>query len=346
MNYLTRTFILLVAISAVAFGHSQMRCAKYNKQTGACSAPIRNQGVAFGQESHPFSNGAPICQSEWTNPISASYGNGAGCPSWAPCPDRMGTYTPGEQFTIMWYARNHAVSDQNPATVRLYLSTKESENQGSDVSQATMTSNLICQGPFMNCGGVNQDTTPCTLDCTMPSNTQAGIYTLWWKWDWQNGAIYTTCADVVVTGSGTNPATPTTPTTPPPAAPVTTGRAAPSTPVTTARATPVTTARAAPVTTARATPATPVTTAKATPATPLTTGRVASNPVTTGAASTPSSSSVSPCTLGQQQCVSGSTYQTCSWTSSTITGWGAAQACPTGLSCKPHPVSNGYIWCY
>jgi len=208
------------------FGHSQMRCAKYNKATGTCSAPIRNQGQAFGQESYPFSNGAAICQAPMMNPISASYSNGPGCPSWAPCPDPMGTFAPGEQFTVMWLARNHAIDNQSPGLVTLFLSPPETVNQGADVSQAAMMANPICQGPYKNCGGENSDLTRCTLDCTMPTNTAAGIYTLWWKWDWHDGSnMYTTCADIVVSGSSSSNPTPPTPVptpTPTPSTPATT----------------------------------------------------------------------------------------------------------------------------
>jgi len=194
------TVLVMSVMVSLVSAHSEMRCAKYDTASGQCSAAIRNAGAAFLQEAYLFTNGAPICQSAMSNPISASYSNGAGCPDYAPCPDPMGTYAPGERFTVMWYARNHAVADQDPATVYLYLSPKESATQGADVSQATMASNLICSGPYMNCGGVNQDTTPCTLTCTMPSNIAAGIYTFWWKWDWQ-GSMYTTCADINVSGS-------------------------------------------------------------------------------------------------------------------------------------------------
>jgi len=316
-----------------------MRCAKYNKATGTCAAPIRNQYVAFLQEAFSFYNGGTLCQSPMTNPISASYGNGAGCPDWAPCPDQMGTYTPGEQFTIMWYARNHAVDNQSPGSVFLYMSPKEASNQGQDVSQAAMSANLICQGPFMNCGGVNQDMTPCTLDCTMPTNTQAGIYTLWWKWDWQNGAMYSTCADIVVTGSSSP--------NPPVIIPVTSGVVAPATPATTKAATPV--VNPVPATTGRAPVATtgklPAATTRAAVVAPATTGRA---PVaTTGkppAATTGSVVQGSPCLLGHQQCTSTNTYQTCGWATSTVTGWGRNQTCPTGLSC--HAVQSNFVWCY
>jgi len=184
--------------------HSQMRCAKYDMATGNCYAPIRNQASSFLQEAYSFYNGAAICQSPWTNPIASSYGNGAGCPDWAPCPDAMGNFATGETFTVMWLARNHAVADQSPATVYLYLSPIENPNQSQDVPQSVMQSNLICSGPYMNCNGQNGNLVQCYLTCTMPRNIASGVYTLWWKWDWQNGAMYTTCADINVSASGSS----------------------------------------------------------------------------------------------------------------------------------------------
>jgi len=199
--------ILLIGVSifnGMVSGHSQMRCAKYDLASGTCYAPIRNEGVAFEQEAYLYTNGAPICQSAWTNPISSSYANGAGCPDYAPCPDQMGNFASGETFTIMWLARNHAVDDQNPATIFLYLSPLETANQGNDVTSDTMKKNLVCSGPFESCGGQNGNFVQCYLTCTMPKNLAVGIYTLWWKWDWQ-GVMYTTCADINVKSGSVTP---------------------------------------------------------------------------------------------------------------------------------------------
>jgi len=351
--------------------HSEMRCAKYDIATGKCYAPIRNQGVAYLQEAYSFYNGAAICQSPMTNPISASYGNGAGCPDYANCPDQMGSFSAGETFTVMWFARNHAVADQSPATVFLYLSPKENANQNGDISQAAMEVGKICQGPYMNCNGQNGDTVPCTLTCTMPSNLASGTYTMWWKWIWQGGAMYATCADInvavtsntvpvpaITTGkapvtTGKPPITTGKPSVTTGKAPVTTGKA----PVTTSKA-PVTTSKL-PVTTAKV----PVTTAKL-PATtaqqPVTTGGVPATSSTTSSTigtgvvlstsgaevnqtTTSSSGSTAPCTYGEMTCASDNTYQTCALTSDGTTAFGPIQACGTGLSCHPAGI---YIYCY
>jgi len=310
-------------------GHSEMRCAKYDTATGKCYAPIRNQGVAYLQEAYSFYNGAAICQSPMTNPISSSYGNGAGCPDYAPCPDQMGNFSAGETFTVMWFARNHAVADQSPATVFLYLSPKETANQGADVSQAVMESNKICQGPYMNCNGQNGDTVPCTLTCTMPSSLSTGIYTMWWKWIWQNGAMYATCADINVKISSSTPS-------PPPS--ITTGK-----PLVTTGKAPITTGKAA-VTTGKV----PVTTGKAS----VTTGRISvstgktvgsfttgsASPITTGIAASTSGSVDTPCTSGEMKCVTSESYQMCA-----RGVWASPQYCNVGLTCHP---SGQYVYCY
>jgi hypothetical protein len=219
--FLALVFTKILLVSA----HSQMKCAKWDPNTGNCAAGIRNEGSAFLQEAYLYTYGAPICQSPWTNPISGNYANGPSCPDYAPCPDPMGTYAPGESFTVMWWARNHAVADQDPATVYLYMSPIETANQGQDISYTTMMSHLICSGPYANCDGLNGNTVNCTLNCQMPSSTPNGLYTLWWKWDWQ-GVMYTTCADINVSGSSSVP---------------------PSTPVTTAKQPTVTTGKQQPV---------------------------------------------------------------------------------------------------
>jgi len=286
------------------------------------------------QEAYSFSNGAPICQFPMSNPISDYYSNGAACPTWAECPDPMASYTPGETFSVMWFARNHAVENQSPGTVYLYVSPMESNTQGSDVSQSVMESNMICSGPFMNCGGINQDTTPCTLTCKMPTSLAKGTYTMWWKWVWQGSAMYSTCADILITSgsSGTPAPTPT-----PPSTPSTTGKVI-STPSTTGKvvSTPSTTGKVI---------STPSTTGKVV-STPSTTGRVASTPSTTGTAvSTPSttgtavstpattgvaaSTSNNTCSGNKMRCADSTHYQTC------FNGvFAAPQSCQAGLICQ------------
>jgi len=288
---LALVFAEILLVSA----HSQMKCAKWDPITGTCSAGIRNEGAAFLQEAYFYTYGSPICQSGWTNPISGNYANGAACPDYAPCPDPMGTYAPGESFTVMWWARNHAVDDQNPATVYLYMSPVETANQGQDVSYTTMMSHLLCSGPYENCNGLNGNTVNCTLSCKMPSSTPNGLYTLWWKWDWQ-GVMYTTCADINVSGNTVSPMTTAK------QLPATTGKQQQQPPATTGKQSPVTTGKQQPATTGKQDPATTgkqnaVTTGKTQPAT------TAQNaPATTGAQQSESSGSPSGSPIGPQTC--------------------------------------------
>lgn len=339
--------MLLLSFTTLIFGHSQMRCAKYNKATGACTAGIRNAGVAFMEES--FRPGS-TCQAPWTNSISSYYSNGASCPDWAPCPTPMGSYAPGEKFTVMWWARNHAIPEQTPGNVQVYLSSKIT-SQSSDASATTFMANKpICEGPYANClNGESKDNTPCTLDCTMPSGLAAGTYTLYWRWAWSqpgNFELFSTCADITVTGSGTAPSPPVTQA--PTPAPVT--QAPTQAPVTQPPATPAPTPAPARATTGRV-PSQGTTGRLMTSGGRTTTGRPTPAPTQTPAPVTqaPSqapSGGASGCTLGHQRCVSegGSTYQTCSWKTRTDTDWSAVQSCAKGTSC--HAVQGNYIWCY
>lgn len=319
-----------------------MRCAKYDMATGTCKAPIRNQGYSFMQEAHEISGGQPICPFPMSNPITAHYANGAACPDWAPCPDPMGTFAQGENFTIMWFARNHAVADQNPATITLYLSPVETINQGADVDRSTYSA--ICRAPYMSCNGQNGNTVQCYAHCQMPTNAVAGYHTLWWKWDWQT-AVYSNCADILVTGSSNQ--TPSS----------TTGRAAQTTAAQTtgvqttgARTTGVQTTGTRTTTgstTAAQVPATTVAQVPATTGARSTTGSTtaAQVPVTTASqtlSTTGSASSNSCDLLGKMTCVGSSQYKTCSPASQSTFGWSQPQSCPSGLVCSP---AGNYIYC-
>jgi len=328
------------------FGHSQMRCAKYDQVSGVCNAPIRNSAVAFEEEDNDMSTGGGICQSPMTNPISASYSNGAGCPDYAPCPDPMGTFQQGENFTIMWLARNHAEADETPGNIDLYISPVEAMNQGVDVSTAVFLQTKICEAPFTSCLGQNGNFVQCYTTCTMPTNTVVGVHTLWWRWVWSEVSafnIYTTCADIYVTAAS-GPAHPVTP------VPATTGAAKPST---TGAARPSTTGAARPSTpvstTGAARPPVSATTGAARPVTPPTTG--AARPSTTGAARpstpvTPPSTPSTGCNLGDQLCVGTSQYQTCT-NGRDSTYWAAPQNCNAATTCQKstNPASLNKIYC-
>jgi len=137
-------------------------------------------------------------------------------------PNGMGTLSAGSTFKVQWMARNHAVNNQNPRTVKVFMSpTPIASGQTADFTSSQMMQNQLCEGPFINCGkGAGVDTTgdnvPCTLSCTIPSNTPKGTYTLWWYWDWtvNDGSIYATCADVQVSSDIVAPPPPQVPNSP------------------------------------------------------------------------------------------------------------------------------------
>lgn len=215
--------ILFLATLLVAYtsAHSMMQCANYDVAQGRCLVPIRNSGQSKISQSYRWNqNPSQACQNPYASPLSSWYGSGSSCPSWAGCPDPMGTIAAGSTFNVMWYARNHAVANQGPGNVEVYLSPRITTN--ADPSGDVFKQNKVCEGSYMNCPGGNGDLAPCYLQCTLPANTPAGTYTLWWYWDWtsNDGNIYTTCSDFTVTSSSgsatTGPAT---------TGPATTGRA-------------------------------------------------------------------------------------------------------------------------
>lgn len=362
--------IALLLVVNSTFGHSQMRCANYDRNTNTCKAPIRNSEVTFGEEANDMLNGGGVCNQPISNPISASYANGNACPSWAGCPLPMGSIVQGQNITVMWLARNHASADQTPGNVEIYLSPTMTDGS-IETSTAVFGQNKFCVAPFASCDGLNGNMIQCYATCQMPANTQVGIHTIWWKWAWANPtvkSIYTTCADVWVTASGNQPAptpTPTPAVTTTAAAPSTTGvkvqvttaapvsatTARPAAPVTTAAPAPVTTAAQAPVTTGRPVPSTTAqsTTGKSAPVTtaapaPVTTAKVvpSSSSSTTGAAAPPKPTGA--CSLGNQICIGSNSYQTC--TNGNVGNyWAAPQSCQPGLGC--HPSTDGLnVYCY
>jgi len=176
-----------------------MNCARYDVASGTCTAAVRNEVSAKEQESNLLDNDAgPICQDVMSNPISDAYGTGPGC-AYGTC-GSMGTFARGESHTIMWFARGHAEDDQTPGSIHLYVSPLETAAQGSDVSMDMMRKTPICTGLYSNCNPANGATAVCTAQCTMPTSLEDGYYTLMWRWDWNSGENYTTCADIKIAG--------------------------------------------------------------------------------------------------------------------------------------------------
>jgi len=353
----------IFALSALLFisttmGHSQMRCAKYDMVTGNCYAPIRNANVSFLQEANDMTDTGTVCQSPMTNPISDAYANGAGCPDYAPCPAPMGSFAQGETFTIMWLARNHAESDETPGNIQLFLSPTESMTQGdnADFSATVLGQQSICEASFMSCDGQNGNFVQCYATCTMPANAPVGIHTLWWEWVWDEPStynVYTTCADVYVTGSGSPVSTPSTSTststtgsmpvtstTGPKSATSTStsttgSKSATSTSTSTSTSAHVhTTSTSSTSTTGKASQSS-TSTSTSTSTTGISVPVVTPTPAPTPApVSTPASTS---CTIGYMRCDSESTYQVCDHSA-----WATPQSCQTGLRCSP---SGNYIYC-
>lgn len=345
------SFVALLALFFVTstIGHSQMRCANYDMATGNCLAPIRDWEEAYQDEDNDITAGGGTCQSSWTNPITASYNNGAGCPSYLGCPGTMGSLQQGQNFTIMWLARNHAEADETPGNIFLYLSPVEDANQGVDTSTSVFMQNQICQAPFMSCGGQNGNFVQCYATCQMPATSAVGIHTLWWKWPWTgHTSIYTTCADIYVTaasGSVTPAPAPITPSS-------TSTTAAKPKPSSTSTST-STSAAVAPQPSSTSTSTSSSTTAHKAISTSTSTSTTAAAQKTTStsgsAPSTPvSTSSTSAtstgCNLGNQICVGSNQYQTCT-NGRDATYWAQPQNCQAGLSCMVSARDNTKIYC-
>ena len=80
---------------------------------------------------------------------------------------------PGEDFTVAWAPFNHAVRNQNPRVVKLYMS-PELSTLTDDPSQATFNSKSLGEQPFIGsdpgCAGGTGSAT-CTGKFTMPAGT-------------------------------------------------------------------------------------------------------------------------------------------------------------------------------
>jgi hypothetical protein len=192
--------VVLSNILLVAHAHSMMTCAVLGADGTSCVGPIRDSTNSINSAAYRWNQdpSGAICQpnARGVSNLAKYYPNG------------MGALSAGSTFKVQWPARNHAVNNQNPRVVKVYMSPVIASGQTADFTSSVMMQNKLCEGPFINCGkGAGVDTTgdsvPCTLSCTIPANTPQGTYTLWWQWDWtvNDGAIYATCADVTVSSS-------------------------------------------------------------------------------------------------------------------------------------------------
>jgi len=196
-------FLLSSLFLSLIHGHSMMTCGVLNSNN-QCVGAIRNAGPSLQSTNYRFDNTNP-CQ-----PEARGVSNLAGKYS---ASNPMGQLSSGQTFTVQWTARNHAVNNQNPRIIQMYLSPAIASSQTDDYSWPTFRQNMFCSGPYINCGnGANVDTqgdgTPCTLTCTLPSLSN-GIYTMLWHWNWtqNDGQNYMTCADFQIGGSSVTPTT-------------------------------------------------------------------------------------------------------------------------------------------
>jgi len=191
--------IFLVQINA----HSMMTCGVLNSNN-QCVGAVRNAQQSLSSTNYRFDNVNP-CQPEarGVSNLATKYSTA----------NPMGQLSSGQQFTIQWFARNHAVANQSPRVVKMYLSPAIQNGQTADASWNSFQENMFCTGPYINCGNgpnvdTQGDTTPCTLTCNLPSLSN-GIYTMLWHWNWtqNDGSNYMTCADIQVGGSAVTPTT-------------------------------------------------------------------------------------------------------------------------------------------
>jgi hypothetical protein len=214
MGFLLSCFVLLSNVLLIIHAHSMMTCGILGSDGNSCVGPIRDSSNSIASAAYRWNQDPTkqICQpnARGVSNLAKYYPNG------------MGTLSAGSTFKVQWMARNHAVNNQNPRTVKVFMSpTPIASGQTADFTSSQMMQNQLCEGPFINCGkGAGVDTTgdnvPCTLSCTIPSNTPKGTYTLWWYWDWtvNDGSIYATCADVQVSSDIVTPPPPQVPNSP------------------------------------------------------------------------------------------------------------------------------------
>jgi hypothetical protein len=214
MGFLLSCFVLLSNFFLIVHTHSMMTCGILGSDGNSCVGPIRDSSNSIASAAYRWNQDPTkqICQpnARGVSNLAKYYPNG------------MGTLSAGSTFKVQWMARNHAVNNQNPRTVKVFMSpTPIASGQTADFTSSQMMQNQLCEGPFINCGkGAGVDTTgdnvPCTLSCTIPSNTPKGTYTLWWYWDWtvNDGSIYATCADVQVSSDIVAPPPPQVPNSP------------------------------------------------------------------------------------------------------------------------------------
>jgi len=217
-----KVIILALLFVSAVYSHGHVRCldGAYDPKTRiitSCNAGIRNEALELGTpiENYLYNRepNSPMCQSTARGVANlASYYSPTGTGGKA----KMGNVEPGQQLTILWYARNHAQAKEQPRDVAVYMSPRPiAPGQTDDFTLEEMLTNKICQGPYVNCGaGLYGWVDPlaqvannisCELKCWVPTTKPdgtpiaAGVYTVLWRWDWPApNRVQHTCGDLTI----------------------------------------------------------------------------------------------------------------------------------------------------
>jgi len=204
-------FILLSAVADTVIAHSWAACVDWNPTTSSCGGYIRNW---YTQPSNPFyqdlgwdrrpgvsvAGGGLFCD---TDKQRAHANVADGYSSDYP----MAVYSPGQDVTILWPAKNHATVGADRG-VQLFIG--RGPGLGDDFSHISSKDAWIAQYPnleqtFSNCepNQAGVDTAPCTGTFTLPSDLEEGVYSFIWWWEFNAGEFYSSCYDARITSSDT-----------------------------------------------------------------------------------------------------------------------------------------------
>jgi hypothetical protein len=119
----------------------------------------------------------------------------------------MAVYSAGQQVTMQWPAKNHALVSNPDRGVQIFFGI--GADRGDDFSHINgvdewcATYPDLCV-PFSNCEP-NQpgvDRAPCTGTFTIPAGLENGVYSAIWWWEFNEGEYYSSCFDVTITDGG------------------------------------------------------------------------------------------------------------------------------------------------
>lgn len=142
------------------------------------------------------------------------------------------TYKAGATYTLAWPAKNHAAaactspfipdtalkvfaSGVNPTEDPVHSEFQKNQIKASFSDDPHVNGQIDMKG-FQKCPDfcANTDRAFCYGTITLPEDMQAGEYTFQWYWEFNQGQIYMTCFDVVVSADADVPAAPGQPTEP------------------------------------------------------------------------------------------------------------------------------------